>query len=163
MMLECVEAEKKMTKFIEQDLYNRILEQMPIACVDIAIVAGGAVLLVKRQDKPAQGQWWVPGGRVLKGEMMKDTALRKAREEVGIECHVGPIIHTAETLFPDGPGDVPVHSVNSCFFLYPVDNDFTVQLDDHHESVRWVTCIPAGLDPYVERCLMGAGLESGRI
>ena len=32
---------------------------------------------------------------------MRETALRKAKEEVGIECHIGPIIHTAETIFPD--------------------------------------------------------------
>jgi colanic acid biosynthesis protein WcaH len=132
---------------------------MPIAWVDIAIVSLGAVLLVQRMDAPAKGQWWVPGGRVLKGEMMKDTARRKAREEVGLACHVGPIIHTAETIFPDGPGGIPVHSINSCFFLYPVEPQISLKLDDHHEAYRWVTAIPAGLHPYVERCLMGAGLE----
>jgi colanic acid biosynthesis protein WcaH len=85
---------------IPWELYRRILETMPIPCVAIAIVAGGSVLLVMRKDPPARGQWWLPGGRVLKGEMMRDAALRKAHEEVGIECHVGPIIHTAETIFP---------------------------------------------------------------
>ncbi len=148
-----------MTAFIPQELYDRILENMPIACVDIAIVADGAVLLVKRHDAPALGEWWVPGGRVLKGEMMRDTAMRKARDEVGIECHVGPIIHTAETIFPDGPGGIPVHSINSCFFMYPVSKGFRVDLDDHHLDSRWVDHVPEGLHPYVERCLQGAGLQ----
>jgi colanic acid biosynthesis protein WcaH len=148
-----------MTRFIPTELYYRILENLPIACVDVAIVAHGAVLLVRRKDAPARGQWWVPGGRVLKGEMMRDTARRKAREEVGIDCHVGPIIHTAETIFPDGPGGIPVHSINSCFFMYPVDPEFKPNLDDHHSDYRWVSAIPAGLHPYVERCLMGAGLS----
>ncbi len=142
-------------KFVPTPLYHQILVRMPIACVDIAIVAGGAVLLVKRKDAPAKGQWWVPGGRVIKGEMMKETAVR---EEVGVDCHVGPIIHTAETIFPDGPGNIPVHSINSCFFLYPVNADFAPQLDEHHEDFRWVQSIPDGLHPYVERCLLGAGL-----
>jgi colanic acid biosynthesis protein WcaH len=148
-----------MTKFIPTELYYQILANLPIACVDVAIVAHGAVLLVRRKDAPARGQWWVPGGRVLKGEMMRDTARRKAREEVGIDCHVGPIIHTAETIFPDGPGGIPVHSINSCFFMYPVDPEFKPNLDDHHSDYRWVSAIPAGLHPYVERCLMGAGLS----
>ena len=108
-----------MSQFIPQDLYDQILTNMPIACVDIAIVAKGAVSLVKRSDAPARGEWWVPGGRVLKGEMMAETAARKAQEEVGIACHIGPIVHTAETIFPDGPSNIPVHSINSCFFLYP--------------------------------------------
>ncbi|HMQ56325.1 MAG TPA: NUDIX domain-containing protein [Anaerolineae bacterium] len=148
-----------MTKFIPSPLYYQILENIPIACVDIAIVANGSVLLVKRQDAPARGQWWVPGGRVIKGEMMRETAARKAREEVGLECHVGPIIHTAETIFPDGPNGIPVHSINSCFFLYPVDPDYVPRLDDHHQDYLWVSHIPANLHPYVDRCLMGAGLD----
>jgi colanic acid biosynthesis protein WcaH len=147
-----------MTRFIPWELYQQILENMPIACVDIAIVANGAVLLVVRNDAPAKGQWWVPGGRVLKGEMMKDAAVRKAREEVGVECHVGPIIHTAETIFPDGPDNIPVHSINSCFFMYPVSPDFQVTLDGHQTDYRWVDHIPDGLHEYVERCLIGAGL-----
>ena len=78
---------------------------------------------------------------------------------VGIECHVGPIVHTAETIFPDGPGGVSIHSINSCFFLYPVRKDFEPELDDHQTDVKWVRKIPRGLHPYVERCLMGAGLS----
>ena len=145
-------------KFIPENLYHQIIENVPIACVDIAIVARGAVLLVKRKDPPASGQWWVPGGRVLKGEMMHETARRKARTEVGIDCHVGPLIHTAETIFPDGPGGIPVHSINSCFFLYPVQHDFEPHLDEHHEEYWWVDHIPEGLHSYVERCLLAAGL-----
>ncbi|MEM7125927.1 MAG: NUDIX domain-containing protein [Chloroflexota bacterium] len=147
-----------MSNFIPSELYFQILENMPVACVDVAIVANGSVLLVNRQDAPARGEWWVPGGRVLKGEMMRDAAIRKAYDEVGIECHVGPIIHTAETIFPDGPNNIPVHSINSCFFLYPTAPDFKPVLDNHHTEFRWVNQIPSGLHPYVERCLMGAGL-----
>lgn len=149
-----------MKRFIPDKLYRQIIAQVPVACVDVAIVARGAVLLLKRKDPPAKGQWWVPGGRVLKGEMMRDTAARKAREEAGVACHVGPIIHTAETIFPDGPGGIPIHSINSCFFLYPVDPDFKPKLDTHHGDYKWVCSIPKGLHPYVVRCLMGAGLAA---
>jgi colanic acid biosynthesis protein WcaH len=143
---------------IPEDLYKQILQCLPIPCVDIAIIALGAVLLVKRKDFPAKDQWWLPGGRVLKGEMMKETALRKAREEVGLECHAGPIIYTAETIFPDGPFGVAIHSINSCFFLYPKDAEALPRLDDHHREFRWVNTVPSGLHPYVARCLQEAGL-----
>jgi colanic acid biosynthesis protein WcaH len=145
---------------IPQGLYNQILENMPIACVDIAVVSGGKILLVLRKDAPARGQWWLPGGRVLKGEKMRDTARRKAIEEIGIDCHVGPIIHTAETIFPDGPDGIPVHSINSCFLLYPVEATAAddVNLDDHHADCQWIDSIAPALDPYVVSCLLGAGL-----
>ena len=148
-----------MKKQIPWELYSRIIQNVPIACVDVAIVANGAVLLVRRKDDPAKGQWWLPGGRVLKGEMMKAAAARKARDEVGIECHVGLIVHTAETIFPDGPGGISIHSINSCFFMYPVKADFKPSLDSHHTDAKWVRRIPKGVHPYVEQCLMGAGLS----
>jgi len=143
---------------IPDSLYHQIITSIPIACVDIAIIARGSVLLVKRNDPPAKGEWWFPGGRVFKGETMRQTAKRKALEEVGIECHVGPIIHTAETIFPDGPNGIPVHSINSCFMLYPV-GDFTVKLDSHHDEYEWANHIYEGLHPYVVKCLLGAGIE----
>lgn len=150
-----------MTAFIDETLYRQLVELVPIPCVDIAIIADGAVLLVQRGDAPARGEWWLPGGRVHKGETMRQTAMRKAREEVGIDCHVGPIVHTAETLFPDGPHGIPVHSINSCFFLYPKERIAEPVLDNHHAAFRWVRSIPDGLHDYVTQCLRGAGLTMG--
>jgi colanic acid biosynthesis protein WcaH len=153
------------TSLIPQELYEQILRNVPVACVDVALVSNGKVLLVQRKDPPARGQWWLPGGRVLKGEMMKATARRKAIEEIGIDCHVGPIIHTAETIFPDGPSGIPVHSINSCFLIYPTETGtgtktaLDVRLDDHHESWLWVGDVSSKLHPYVIKCLLGAGLE----
>ncbi|MBN2143516.1 MAG: NUDIX domain-containing protein [Candidatus Aureabacteria bacterium] len=149
-----------MKQYIPQDLYNQILKNIPIGCVDIAIIFKGKILLIKRKDSPAKGQWWLPGGRVLKGEMMKNTALRKAREEVGIQCHAGPIICTAETIFPDGPYKIPVHSINSCFLVYPVNENITVKIDPTHSSdYKWVDSIPENIHPYIKKCLIGAGLQ----
>lgn len=151
---------KEELRSIPAELYQEILRRMPIACVDIAIVANGSVLMVKRNDPPAQGEWWLPGGRVIKGETMKETARRKAWEEVGLECHVGPIVHTAETIFPDGPAGIPVHSINSCFLLYPSADSNSVKLDEHSEEFRWVDhIIDWNWHPYVVRCLEEAGLE----
>jgi len=146
-------------KYIHQELYNQILINMPIACVDIALVSHGSVLLVKRKDAPAQGEWWVPGGRVIKGETMIATAQRKALDEVGIRVHVGPIVHTDETIFNDGPCGIAVHSINSCFFVYPEAPDFSPSLDSHHADWRWVNTIDSSLHPYVKQCLTGAGLR----
>lgn len=142
-----------MIELIPQELYNSIIANLPIACVDIAIVYDEAVLLVKRRDDPAKGQWWLPGGRVLKGELMRDAAIRKAKEETGVKCFAGPIIHTAETLFPDGPNGIPIHSINSCFFMYPAGSAFKVILDEHQSGYRWIKRIEKNLHPYVVKCL----------
>jgi colanic acid biosynthesis protein WcaH len=145
--------------FIPDDLYRKIVEHVPVACVDVAISRRASILLVRRNDPPAVGSWWLPGGRVLKGEMMADAAVRKARDEVGLDCHVGRIVHTAETIFPDGPFGLSIHSINSCFLLVPKQPDARPVLDSHSADFRWVTDIPPGLHPYVAACLKGLGLR----
>ena len=147
-----------MSTFIEWELYRQISRHHAHSLRGYCHRRQRRGAARQRKDAPALGQWWLPGGRVLKGEMMKDAAIRKAREEVGIECHVASIIHTAETIFPDGPDGIPVHSINSCFFLYPTSAEFQVRLDLHQSDYQWVDHIPAGLHEYVERCLLGAGL-----
>jgi colanic acid biosynthesis protein WcaH len=113
---------------------------------------------VKRKDQPAQGEWWVPGGRVLKGEMMHEAVSRKCREELNIDCFVGPIVHTAETIFPNGPFGQSTHSINSCFLAYPKETN-NIVLDSHHENYMWVNTIKETLSIYVKECLKGAGLR----
>ena len=149
------------SRFIDQELYDQILLHVPISCVDVVIVHDGGVLLVRRNNPPACGEWWVPGGRVMKGETLREAARRKALGEVGLDCHVGPTIQTAETIFHDGPRGIPVHSINTCFLLYPIaDGDgVRVRTDADHSGWRWVKDSSGGLHPYVVRCLQGAGLD----
>jgi colanic acid biosynthesis protein WcaH len=106
-------------------------------------------------------QYWVPGGRILKSEKMHDTATRKCKEEVGLECCIGPIVHTAETIFSDGPHNISTHSINSCFLAYLKSPDQKVHLDEHHESFKWVSTLNEipGLHPYVIACMKGAGIR----
>lgn len=143
-------------------MYLQILRRMPIACVDVAIVSEGAALLVRRKDAPARHQWWLPGGRVRKGERLRQAAARKAREETGVRCTIGALLLTEDTIFPDGPGGIAVHSINSCFLAQPARASFRIELDAHHLAHRWVRAIPRGVHPYVELCLRRAGLKAAR-
>ncbi len=145
--------------FIDWSLYKKILEAMPIVCVDVAIVSNSGVLLVRRRDAPARDQFWLPGGRVNKGEMLREAAARKARDETGIVCRVGPLIYTDETIFEDGPGGIAVHSVNTCFKLFTRRTSVPIVLDEHHQEWIWATEIDKNLHPYVQACLGAAGLR----
>ena len=147
-----------MDKHIPQELYNEIIRNVPIACVDVVIIHSTEALLVKRKDPPANGKWWVPGGRVFKGELMSEAAKRKCSEEVGLDCRIGPIIHTAETIFGDGPCGIPVHSINACFLAYP-EYGYDPILDGHHKDYFWISSIKdkRNLHPYVIDCLKAAG------
>ncbi len=116
---------------IPQDLYNEIISLIPIVCVDVAIVYNNKILLIKRRDEPAKGEWWLPGGRLHKGETLEDCALRKAKEETGLYCEVGPMTYDASTDFGT------VHSVNFVYLLFASDDN--VKLDDTCLDYKWIS------------------------
>ena len=68
---------------IEKAEYERIISVFPRVCVDIFVEdSHGHVLLLKRTNEPAIGQWWFPGGRVHIGETRFEAARRKLRERL---------------------------------------------------------------------------------
>ena len=70
-----------MKTLLPQKEYKRILEVMPIITVDGIIMHNGKFLLLKRANKPLQGRYWTPGGRVYKGERLAEAFKRKMKEE----------------------------------------------------------------------------------
>ncbi len=71
-------------KIIPTDFYSTIVDVIPILCVDVVIRDDNKFLLVKRKSEPLRGRWWVPGGRVRKGETITTATKRKIKEELGI-------------------------------------------------------------------------------
>ena len=68
------------------ELYREVVDAMPILCVDLVLRdPNGKYLLVKRKNEPAKDRWWIPGGRLLKGETLEQGAVRQARKELGLE------------------------------------------------------------------------------
>lgn len=70
--------------FIPSEKYQEILSCMPIACIDFLVVYEWRFLLWKRSNIPYKGEWFVPGGRILKGETQNSAFARKLFEETGI-------------------------------------------------------------------------------
>lgn len=56
-----------------------------ICCVDCAVVCGNEVLLGTRLDDPAEGVWWIMGGRMKIGEDPRQTAQRVLQRELDID------------------------------------------------------------------------------
>jgi colanic acid biosynthesis protein WcaH len=103
---------------LSADQYAQMLERMPVLCVDGLIVdQRGHFLLVKRRNAPRQGQWWVPGGRVLKGETLEAAFERKMREELGVDVRILMPVGYFEIQHTDDPrgGDDGVHQVSVVF------------------------------------------------
>lgn len=84
---------------------------VPIVGVGAVVVEGGRVLLVKRARPPAEGEWAIPGGRLLFGETLQQAAERELLEETGITIKAGEPIFTFETIERDERGTILFHYV----------------------------------------------------
>lgn len=124
--------------FIPEKEYSRIQAVLPILCVDCLIVYQKKCLLLKRTKEPAKGRYWFPGGRVFKGETIQDAALRKAREEVNLDCKYEKMISIEETIF-EQQGDMlyDIHTVNICCHLSPQELN-NLSIDESHDGWIWV-------------------------
>ena len=105
------------TEFIPQDLYDNIIDLMPIICVDGIIQTENGILLLLRDNEPEKNKWWFPGGRLLKGEKLEEGIVRKVKEETGLTCEVIEMVDITQTDFKTGPSGIPVHTINVCFTL----------------------------------------------
>ena len=136
--------------------YKKILEHIPICCVDVVICHCNKILLVNRNNEPAKNEWWFPGGRVFKNEKLEEAAIRKAYEEVGIKVQIVKIIGIYETMFDKGPFDdlkSGVHTINICFLVKPTLENFKIKIDDTSSDYRWIDKIEENLYPYVKKVL----------
>lgn len=129
---------------IPLEQYKQILEVLPILCVDVVITnPRGQYLLVKRKGEPLKGQWWVVGGRVLKGETMEQAVVRKVKAEVGLTLMNLRPIGFYEEVFSDAPFDVQsgLHAV-SVVFAGEAGDPQTVRLDGQSEDWTYAGALP---------------------
>jgi len=120
---------------------------MPIPCVDIVIHHKSKILLSRRTNKPAQGIYWFPGGRIHKGEKNLDAAKRKVAEETGLKVSNLKFIGVEETIFVDGPFGSPTHTVN---LLYSGETKSIKALlkDSQHDEHIWIEIAKTMLDEH---------------
>ena len=72
---------------LPQHEYEAIRRAIPIACVDLVIInANREVLLVRRVNEPARGEWWFPGGRVHLNQTRENAAKRILLKECGLRA-----------------------------------------------------------------------------
>ena len=122
--------------FIQKDLYNKILQSMPIPCVDLLVLdQQGYIMLIKRSNEPVAGQWWFPGGRVHYKETRIMAAVRKLKQECGLEAVRVQEANTYDVIL-DMPGGFPRHGITTIFHM-EVSRRGAVRLDNQSIEADW--------------------------
>jgi colanic acid biosynthesis protein WcaH len=70
--------------FLDDTTFKAVIASTPLISIDLVVKnTKGEYLLGFRNNRPAQGFWFVPGGRILKGETMDDAFIRLCKNELG--------------------------------------------------------------------------------
>ena len=141
-----------MDNWIEENLYKRILDKMPIPTVDSIVVHGGKFLLLRRNNPPVKGMWWLPGGRVRRGETLEQAVKREVLEETGLECKILRQVGVINQIFPE------VHTV-SVYFLVE-SNSPDVKLNAEHSAYEWFSKLQENSHSYLKTMIREAGIAS---
>lgn len=149
---------------IEENLYHKILYLMPIPCVDLIVVNhSGEILLGKRANEPALGDWWFPGGRIYYLETRVDAAVRKLREECGIETVRLAELGTFDVIMERSDNGNKSHAITTIFIARVGTNiDFT--LDGQNSAAEWrspLDWLKLKLNPFIELALTIFNNENG--
>ncbi|EBJ0303957.1 GDP-mannose mannosyl hydrolase, partial [Salmonella enterica] len=71
--------------FLRQEDFAAVVRTTPLISLDFIVENGqGEILLGRRLNRPAQGYWFVPGGRVCKDETLEAAFERLTQAELGV-------------------------------------------------------------------------------
>ena len=124
------------------DLIN-IIRNAPLVSIDLVVKnKQGEVLLGLRSNKPAMGTWFVPGGRIRKGEHIQDAFKRIIKNEIGAEVNfaAGRFLGVFEHFYDDNFAGMPgfgTHYVVLGYELHLPDEVKEFQSKQHHEFRWW--------------------------
>jgi ADP-ribose pyrophosphatase YjhB (NUDIX family) len=141
---------------IAKSLYQKIKSSVPISTVDLVVMdRDRRILLLKRNNLPAQGEWWFPGGRVHYHELRTEAARRKLKEECGIKISNIQEIGAFDIIFKDCR---PSFHVITTVFLITAKST-RLKLDSQSEVGEWKTYKEwekTGIHSFVEQSILSA-------
>jgi len=93
------------------------------------------VVLVKRAHPPLQAQWSIPGGVLEVGELVREAAVREAREETGLVVEAGELLGVYDRVLRDAEQRVQYHYVLIDFLCRRISSELRAGSDA--AEVRW--------------------------
>ena len=131
---------------ISDKQFLHIIDNTPLVSIDLIIEdIQGKVLLGKRTNRPAQGYWFVPGGRIRKNETIADAITRISSTELGIDLSINDVqlFGSYDHIYEDnylGEDGINTHYVVLAYSLkLPGTIEVSVDKieDDQHSEMRY--------------------------
>ena len=140
--------------FISDALYQEIVKHLPIVSVEALIVIDGALLFLRRNNEPAKGEWWFPGGRIHKGESLEQTLYREIKEETGLEIIESELVNVYSRVFPQRH-DITIVYLCKC-------KEGKIELNKEHSEYAFFKTLPEDLHPCLIEVIQDCKLNDFR-
>jgi len=129
--------------FLDDVTFSSVIEHSPLVSIDLIVRnEQEKVLLGMRRNRPAQVCWFVPGGRIRKGESLESAFQRLTCLELGLELSIseavllGPYTHLYKySVFSD---EISTHYVVIAYELSFKEEELRLPSEDQHHSYCWM-------------------------
>lgn len=130
-----------MARLLEKEKFQALVASAPLISMDLIVEnEDGQFLLGLRQNRPAKGYWFVPGGRILKNELLDDAFFRITANELGRSFHRSQsnFIGVFEHFYSDSVfgGNISTHYVVLAYHL-KVNCENLDPSPQQHSTYRW--------------------------
>lgn len=146
-------ADSRKGAWLDAKAFESVVASTPLISIDLLVKnEQGQYLLGLRTNRPAQGFWFVPGGRVQKNESLDAAFLRLTEEELGIALERGTadFVGVYEHFYQDSifGEDVSTHYVVLAYRLILKESDIRLSAVQHKDT-QWLSGNVILTDPSV--------------
>src|SRR5579864_3407807 len=133
--------------------FRSVVKNTPLVSIDLVIAdPSGAILMGWRENEPAKGTWFVPGGRIRKDERIADAFGRIIKTETGLvksldESRFGGMY---EHLYATNCFGEVGFGTHYCVLAYVLrlGERPNITIDDQHARAGWLVPSSADIHPY---------------
>ncbi len=138
---------------LSPDKFFSVIESAPLVSIELIVRnSSNDILLGMRENRPPQGQWFVPGGRIFKNEPIEVALERILKAELSISRQnyskrfVGVFEHFYEDSYFDE--EISTHYVVLAYEIRDIVFDETSTVQQHSEFC-WMSKLIALNNPLV--------------
>jgi len=144
---------EKPADFLPARLFNRIMKCVPIVSVEALIVTDDGLLFLMRATEPVKGEWWLPGGRIHRGESLLDALRREVKEETSLNLSSCRLLNVYSRVLPER------HDITIAYKC-SVNQDKVV-LNEEHSEYAFFKKLPHHLHPFMREVVADSGWKNG--
>ncbi len=129
-------------KLLTHEELAQVVRLAPLVSIDLIFEnAAGEILVGLRENEPAKGTWFIPGGRILKDERITEAFERIVKGELGLDINyeIAEFVGVFEHLYPTNfsqAGNFGTHYIVLAHHIKLGDDQIT-NADDQHSKLEW--------------------------